>query len=99
MSLYPTRASEFVTKDYFDSRLDGVVATLRGDIRDGIAQFNQSQAEQNARLQHIDERFDGVDTKLDAIMELAATRNEMRVLVHALQQRGIQLNEEEIINI
>jgi len=104
---------DYVTKEYFDQRLDGVVSTIREDIRDVISHFNKSQAEQNKRLDVMDKRFDGVDkrldgidarfdqidSKLDAIMEMLATRKELHNLVRALKKQGVVLDEAEIFTV
>ncbi len=37
----------------------------KGDIRDLIGHFNQSQGAQNIRLDHIDKRFDQVDERFN----------------------------------
>lgn len=44
----------------------------------------------------IHRRLDTVDSKLEAITEMLTTRQEVRNLVRALRERGIELDEKRI---
>ena len=41
-------------------------------------------------------RFDVIEAKLDAMMKLLTTREEVRNLVRELRRRGIELDEAKI---
>jgi len=82
--------------DRLDAKIEGVRTELVGSIRDLNTQFMQSQADQNARLDRMDARLEEVDTKVSAIMEMLATRKEVRALVRELKAQGIKLEESRI---
>ena len=86
------------------AHLDGAVETIRGDIREVIRHFNESQTEQNRR---IDERFDAVDGRLNeiaddlakvklAVLDYLMTDRALRNLVQELKAHGIALDEKRI---
>jgi len=79
-----------------DGKVDGFRQDLVGSIRDLNAQFLQSQAEQNARLDRIGGQLEEADAKISAIMEMLATRKEVRALVRELKAQGIKLEESRI---
>lgn len=66
-----------------------VAALLTAQTREIIGHFNQSQGLQN-------ERLDKVDAKIDAIMEMLATRRELQNLVNELQAKGMALDLSRI---
>lgn len=83
--------------DRFDSR-------LRAAVQDIIGHFNKSQGEQNIRLDKVDsrlgtmdDRLNKMDAKLEAIMEMLATRKELRLLIKELKAQGIRVDESKII--
>ena len=77
--------SQNLTKAHFD----GAVAVIQEDIKGFVKHFNQSQFEQN-------ERLDTMDAKLDAMMDMLATRKEMHNLVREPKSSGIRLDESKI---
>lgn len=81
----PKRTSRGLTK----AHLDGAVAVIQNDIKSFVKHFNDSQFEQNDRL-------DTIDTKLDAMMEMLATRKEMHNLVRELKVNGLKLDPSKI---
>lgn len=68
---------------------EGVSAEITEAKRDIIHHVNEGQ-ELNAQ------RFDEVDVKLAAIMEMLAMRHELRNLVRELKTQGIKLEETKI---
>jgi hypothetical protein len=78
------------------AKIDGSREELVGSIRDLNTQFMQSQADQNKRLDRIDSHVEEVDTKVTAIMEMLATRKEVRALIRELKAQGIKLEESRI---
>ncbi|MDP3964572.1 MAG: hypothetical protein Q8Q20_02855 [bacterium] len=72
------------------AQLEGVQASLRQDIRDVLDYLKESQAVQDKHLEEI-------DSKLDAIMEMLATRKELHNLIRALKKQGIKIDESEIL--
>lgn len=86
------RSSSTLTKAHVDGAIQGV--------NEGIRHLYQSQAQGfkkvDGHLIRIDDRLDGMDIKLDAIMEAVATRKEMQNLVRQLKAQGIALDESKI---
>ncbi len=76
-----------VTKDH----LDAAVQEITRHFNQALGKF---------RI-HADEQFSDIQTKLDAIMsgEVLVTRKQLQRLLHALRDRGIELNEEEILTV
>lgn len=83
--------SEQLTKKHFDDVLHGLRETMatKEDIRGAISHFNKSQGLQN-------ERFDRIDAKLEAIMEMLTMRQEMHNLIRELRGQGLTLDESKI---
>ncbi|MBI3956783.1 MAG: hypothetical protein HY340_02235 [Candidatus Kerfeldbacteria bacterium] len=79
--------SKPLTEDAFNTRLTGAV-------REIISHFNQSQGGQT---QQFNERFDQVDAKLAAIMEMLAMRQELRNLLRELKASGIAIDESKVL--
>lgn len=85
-----------LTKNHLDEalktigqRFDGVSAEMTDNTRDIIRHFTEGQNIQN-------ERIDGLDAKLDAIIEMLAMRKELHNLVRVLKAQGVQINESEV---
>ncbi len=101
--------AQSLTKEYFDKVIKGqndligkiihgvreTMAT-KEDIRGVISHFNKSQSLQNERLDRMDDRFDHVDAKLEAIMEMLTMRQEMHNLIRELRGQGLKLDESKI---
>lgn len=94
---------DFITKNYFNQRLDGAVATIREDIRGVIQHFNESQNEQNGVLRaHTDtlkahsDILEQLDIKVTALFEMSAVRAEFENLIRELKAKGIALDERRI---
>lgn len=68
---------------------------IQENTRDIISHFNKSQSQQTAWIR---QEFVEVNTKLEAVMsgEVLATRKQNERIVHALKNKGISLDEEEI---
>lgn len=92
--------AQALTKADLTALRKGLEASFHGEVRDLVEHFNRSQGAQNERLdameQRFESRFDEVDTKLSAIMEMLATRQELRALVRELKAHGIALDESRI---
>lgn len=86
-------------KAYFDA----IEARILGSIRDLNTQFVKSQGVQNDRLGGMEKRLGTIEqevleanTKLNAIMDALATRQEVRNLVRELRGQGMTLDETKI---
>jgi hypothetical protein len=73
-----------------NARFDGMTASFHEEIREVLSYFKTSQAKQ-------DERFDRVDVKLDAIMETAATRTELKSLIREISHHGMNVDESKVL--
>lgn len=86
------RPSPTLTKAHLEWAIQGV--------NEGFRHLYQSQAQGfkkvDEHLMRIDDRLDGMDIKLDAIMESLATRKEVQNLVRQLKAQGIVLDESKI---
>lgn len=78
-------------------------AKILGSIRDLNTNFNKSQGLQNERLGGVEKRLGTIEqevleanTKLNAIMDALATRQEVRNLVRELRGQGLTLDESKI---
>lgn len=78
------------------THLNGAVETIRGDIREVITHFNESQGKQNLMLEDLADDMSKV--KL-AVLDYLATDRAVRNLVHELQSQGIKLDEKKIFAI
>lgn len=81
-----------LTKQDLQTAVERVEQGMTANTREIISHFNQSQGTQNQRLEEM-------DAKLDAIMEMLATRKELHNLVRALKAKGISLEESEIFTV
>ncbi len=77
-------------------RFDNIDATMVSDKQDIISHFNKSQGLQNDRLERIEQEVLEANTKLNAIMDALATRQEVRNLVRELRGQGLTLDESKI---
>lgn len=84
-----TKTDVVAVEERLGDRLDGQRAEFKEDIRDVLGYVRQVGTTQG-------ERFDRVDAKLEAVMEMLATRKQLEKLVRALKQQGIKLEEGEI---
>ncbi len=71
-------------------------AKILGSVRDLNMQFVKSQGLQNDRLERIEQEVLEANTKLNAIMDALATRQEVRNLVRELRGQGLTLDESKI---
>jgi uncharacterized protein YicC (UPF0701 family) len=78
------------------AKIDGSREELTESIRDLNTQFMQSQADQNSHLERLDDHVEEVGIKVNAIMEMLATRKEVRALIRELKAQGIKLEESRI---
>lgn len=96
-----------ITKGYLNGRLDGVVTSIRGEIRGVLRHFNQSQAEQNKRLDRLEHNVGLMKNQLSEIseelgkvklvvMDYIGTGRVVHNLVRELKGQGIKLNEQKI---
>ncbi len=85
-----------LTEERFSTVIEGLRETMAENTRTIIGHFNKGQVLQNERMNHMDERFDQVDVKLDAIIEMLTMKREMRNLVRELGKKGIALDESQI---
>lgn len=83
-----------VLKDSITTQAVGVHEDLKSRIRDLVQHFNESQSGQTAQ---IDARFDEVDSKLTAIMEMLTLRKELRSLIRELKAQGIRIDESKVL--
>ncbi|MEK7636816.1 MAG: hypothetical protein AAB402_00295 [Patescibacteria group bacterium] len=83
------RTSLTITKTH----LDASEQRIRSSITDLARHFTGSLGKER---EHTDQRFDEVDAKLDAIMEMLAMRQEMQNLIRELKAKGIILDESKI---
>lgn len=92
-----------MTKAATEEQLKKLGDNLRASITEGtrevIRHFNQSQGEQNRRLERMETELLQANTKLDAIMsgEVLVTRKQMERLLRALKAKGIELDEADIL--
>lgn len=88
----PSRVSVNLTKAYFDKAFD----SIRQEMRSSWGKTNQTLVEHTNRFNEVDERFDQIDVKLEAIIETMATRQEINNLVHEIQGHGIPVDETKV---
>lgn len=97
--------AQSLTKEYFDEVIHGLRDTIHGvretmatkeDIRGVISHFNKSQGLQNKQLGRVEQDLLEANTKLNAIMDALATRQEVRNLVRELRGQGLKLDESKI---
>lgn len=77
-------------------RFDNIGSAMVSDKQDIISHFNKSQSLQNERLERIEQAVLESNTKLNAIMDALATRQEVRNLVRELRGQGLTLDESKI---
>ena len=78
-----------LSQEYFDEKVDNF-ATKR-DLKK-LA----SKTDLTALMADMDDRFKVVNTKLDAMMKIVVTRDEVRSLVRQLKDKGTELDEQKI---
>ena len=82
----------YVTREYFD----GVVATLRQDIRDILKIVSVTKEGMGAMQVSIEELCESVKTVQTAVLELTPTEDRLRNLIGQLQAKGLALDESRI---
>lgn len=96
-----------VTKDYLDTRLNGVVQTLRGDIRDAMRHVSQRLDRQDEKIEKVETKLVGIETTLVdvadditkiklAVLDYLGTDRAVHNLVRELKSQGIKLDERKI---
>lgn len=79
---------------------EGLRESIKENTREIIAHFNESQASQDewirAEFRKVEERFAQVDVKLEAIIEMLATKQELMNLVFELKAKGIDLDAAKV---
>lgn len=88
----PRSQSSILTR----AHLEAAVSAIRGDIRQLVSHFNKSQGRQNTRLDIVDSHLGEMDMKLDAIMEMLATRKELKNFVRELRNHGIAIDAANV---
>lgn len=73
------------------THLNGAVETIRGDIREVITHFNESQTKQT---EHFDEQIAEVRVELDAIKDMLALRKDVEKLERSLLRKGVLTQQD-----
>lgn len=80
------------------SKIDGVESRLTESIRGLNHNFTQRFAAQDTVLERIDGRLVEVEVKMDAVLQEASTRKQVRDLVGQLKAGGTKLDETKIFS-
>lgn len=79
------------------AHLDASEQRIRASFRDFAQQVTRSFGHVNQQFTKIDEQFQQVNLRLDAIMEMMLTRKEMLNLFRELDAKGIHLDHKKIL--
>lgn len=95
--------SKLPSRDYFDARFQEIARHFNasvGNVREDVSTLSKRMDDGfhavDRRFDTIDKQFIEVNTKLDAIMEMVAVRQEVRNLVRELKDKGVDIDAEKI---
>src|SRR5690242_6019175 len=99
----PKGKSESLNKAHLDAWGQRVQSSMTDLARHMTATFGKEREHTDKQftdvkqsISGLDQQFVEVNIKLDAIMDMLATRKELQNLVRALKHQGIRLDESEI---
>jgi len=87
---------KYVTQEHFDAslagvmnRFDGLQSEVRREVRDLVTEIREG-------FRRADERFNVLESKTDAIMQLLVTRQEMHNLTRELRHPGVPVDDKKV---